>query len=97
MEMYMNACQKYIAELLDEYGPLLDRQLLAMVNFKFSTKLTTLDGYISQMCRFSDFIKLPASKDIILARKGDEPDYDIIRAFDVMIRFFRMWYGTEER
>jgi|GEM_PF-2534468 len=88
MEMYMNACQKYIAELLDEYGPLLSRQLLAMVNFKFSTKLTILDGYILQMCKFSDFIKLPTSKDIILARKGDEPDYDIIRSFDVMIRFF---------
>ena len=87
MEMYMNACQKYIAELLDEYGPLLVRQLLAMVNFKFSTKLTTLDGYISQMCRFSDFIKISESKNIILARKGDEPDYCIIRSFDVMIRF----------
>lgn len=87
MEMYMNACQKYIAELLDEYGPLLVRQLLAMVNFKFSTKLTTLDGYISQMCRFSDFIKISESKNIILAHKGDELDYDLIRAFDVMIRF----------
>ena len=85
--MYMNAYQQYIAELLDEYGALLSRQLLVAVNHKFAAELPNIDGYAAQMCRYGDYAKIAHGADFILCRKSWEPDYDIIRAFDVMLSF----------
>ena len=85
--MFMNAYQQYIAELLDEYGELLSRQLLAAVNHKFAVELPNIDGYGAQMCRYGDYAKIAHGADFILCRKSWEPDYDIIRAFDVMLSF----------
>lgn len=85
--MYMNAFQQYIAELLDEYDTLLSRQLLAAVNFKFKLELPNIDGYTMQMCRYGDYAKVANGGDFIFCRKSCEPDYDIIRAFDVMLSF----------
>ena len=85
--MYMNAFQQYIAELLDEYDTLLSRQLLAAVNFKFKLELPNIDGYTMQMCRYGDYAKVAHDGDFIFCRKSCEPDYDIIRAFDVMLSF----------
>ena len=85
--MFMNAYQQYIAELLDEYGALLSRQLLAAVNHKFAVELPNIDGYAAQMCRYGDYEKIAYGGDFILCRKSCEPDYEIIRAFDVMLSF----------
>ena len=85
--MFMNSYQQYISELLDEYGALLSRQLLAAVNHKFAVELPNIDGYAAQMCRYGDYEKIAYGADFILCRKSCEPDYDIIRAFDVMLSF----------
>ena len=85
--MYMNAYQQYIAELLDEYGALLSRQLQAAVNHKFTVELPNIDGYAAQMCRYGDYEKIAYGDSFIFCRKNCEPDYDIIRAFDVMLSF----------
>ena len=85
--MYLNAYQKYIDELIDEYGALLERQLLAMVNAKFKTTLKNIASYTQQMCTFSDFKKEQCGNDNIFMRSGIEPDFDIIRSFEVMLKF----------
>ncbi len=85
--MYMNACQKYIYDLILEYGSLLKRQLLTMINFKFNTRLSNINGYIAQMCIYSDITVLNDNNDEIVLRKETEPDYDMIRSFDIMLAF----------
>ena len=85
--MYLNIFQKYIDELLTTFGPLLKRQLLVMVNHKFNTKFYTIDGYVWQMCSFADYEEYEAANNVVVAKKGTEPDYDIIRSFDVMLEF----------
>lgn len=85
--MYMNAYQKYIEELLEEYGPLLQRQLLTMVNHKFRIELPNLDGYAEQMCYYGDYEKYAISNDFVISPKGAETDYDMIRSIDVMLKF----------
>ena len=85
--MYLNAYQRYIAELLDEYGALLVRQLLSMVNYRFETDKKQIDGYIDQMCRFGDYELDRRSKEPILCHKGTEPDFDMIRSFEVLLAF----------
>ena len=83
----MNSCQKYIAELIDEYDSLLERQIMTMINHKFNVNLTTIEGYVSQMCQFGDYIKIPYREDNIICMKSVEPDYEIIRSFEVMLAF----------
>lgn len=85
--MYLNAYQQYAAELIDEYGALLCRQILAAINHRFGVALATFDGYAAQMCRYGDYEMKTQGTDCILCRKGDIPDYDIIRSFDVMAAF----------
>lgn len=85
--MYMNPYQQYIRDLLDEYGALLKRQLLKMINFKFRTQKSSIDGYILQMCRYADYEVVAIGADDAVCQKGTEPDYDIIRSFDVLLAF----------
>ena len=85
--MYLNAYQKYIDELLDEYGGLLISQLLTIINFKFGTELKSIDGYISQLVRYGEYEKKSVGKEIALVLKGREPDFDVIRSFSVMLAF----------
>lgn len=85
--MYLNAYQKYIDELIDEYGALLERQLLAMVNARFKTALKNISSYTQQMCTFSDFKKEPYGNEYIFMNNSAEVDYDIIRSFEVMLKF----------
>ncbi len=87
--MFFNAYQKYMAELIDEYGSLLKSQLLRMVNQKFHVRLASLDGYIAQMCRFSDFAELPQGGDTVVLHRGHDPDYDTIRSVEVMLGFLK--------
>lgn len=86
--MYMNAFQKQIAFLIDEYGGLTKNQLLAIINAEFGSKLPNLDGYIGQMCRFGDYEEVPFFIGSVLVRKGTEPDFDIVRSAEVMLCFF---------
>lgn len=92
--MYLNVFQQYIQDLLYEYGPLLKRQLLPIVNLHFGSKLHNLDGYAEQMCKFGDFYKGVISNDEYLGLKGEEPNFDMIRSFDVMLAFMPniKWY-----
>ena len=85
--MYLNAYQKYIDGLIDEYGALLERQLMAMVNNKFNINLKNISAYTQQMCSFSDFKKVAYGNEYIFMHKCAEPDYGIIRSFEVMIKF----------
>lgn len=85
--MYLNVFQQYIQDLLYEYGPLLKRQLLLAVNSHFGSKLHNLDGYTEQMCRFGDFCTGFVGNDEYLGFKGEEPNIDMIRSFDVMLAF----------
>lgn len=85
--MYMNNCQKYIAELIDEYGPLMQRQLLALVKHNFKAEIDNIDGYITQMCKFAKYEKIGSGEDSIIAVKGTTPNYDIIRSVEVMLAF----------
>lgn len=85
--MYLNAYQKYIDELIDEYGALLERQLAVMVNAKFKTNFKSISAYTQQMCTFSDFKKEPYGKEYIFMNNSAEADYDIIRSFEVMLKF----------
>lgn len=86
--MYLNAYQQYIDTLIEEYGSLLCRQLLVAVNHEFKTSIPSVFGYVSQMCRYGDYEIVTYGTDHILFRKGEEPDYDMIRAFDVMLSFY---------
>lgn len=87
--MFFNAYQKYIAELIDEYGSLLKSQLLQMVNEQFHVRLPNLDGYIVQMCRFADFAELTQGRDTVVLHRGHDPDYDTIRSVEVMLSFLK--------
>ena len=87
--MFFNAYQKYIAELIDEYGSLLKSQLLRLVNQKFNAGLANLDGYIMQMCCFADFAELPQGGDTVVLHRGHDPDYDAIRSVEVMLGFLK--------
>ena len=86
--MYMNSFQKRIALLIDEYGGLTKKQLLAIVNAEFGSGLPNLDGYIKQMCKFDDYEEVVFFSGSVLVRRGTEPDYDIIRSIEVMLCFF---------
>lgn len=85
--MYLNAYQKYIDELIDEYGALLERQLLMMVNARFKTALKNISSYTQQMCTFSDFKKEQYGNEYIFMNNSAEADFDIIRSFEVMLKF----------
>ena len=85
--MYMNKCQEYIKELLDEYGPLLERQLLRLVNKKFNACFENLDGYICQLCTYFDYERKEFGEHTLLSKKGDDYDADMIRAMEVMQSF----------
>ena len=90
--MYLNPYQKYIMELLVEYGTLMQRQILKLVNANFKISLPNIDRYVEQLCKFGDCEKNGEGDDAIISiRSADgnptEPNYDIIRSIDVLIAF----------
>lgn len=85
--MYLNAYQRYVEELIGEYESLLLSQLLNAVNFKFGIELPSIEDYAKQMCYYGDYKMLAYGSDYILHVKGGEPNYDMIRSFDVMQSF----------
>ena len=85
--MYLNAYQRYVEELICEYESLLLSQLLYAVNFKFGIELPSIEDYARQMCYYGDYKMLAYGGDYILHVKGGEPNYDMIRSFDVVLSF----------
>ena len=85
--MYLNAYQRYVEELIGEYESLLLSQLLYAVNFKFGIELPSIEDYARQMCYYGDYKMLAYGGDYILHVKGGEPNYDMIRSFDVVLSF----------
>ena len=85
--MYLNELQRYMKELIDEYGPLLKRQLLVMLNSKFRYQLKNVDGFSAQMCQFGDYETGWIGEEEYLGHKGVEPNIDLIRSIDVMNTF----------
>lgn len=85
--MFLNPYQKYIDELINEYGPLQIRQLLLMVNAKFKTQFRHLNGYVAQMEQYYDYERIGDGDEAIVAVRGMQPDYEIIRSFEVMLSF----------
>lgn len=86
--MYLNAYQKYVEELIGEYESLLLSQLLKAVNHKFGIELPSIEDYARQMCYYGNYKMLAYGSDYILHVKGGEPNYDMIRSFDVVLSFF---------
>ena len=85
--MYLNVFQKYMKELIDEYGTLLKRQLLVMVNSHIGSQLPNIDRYVFQMCQFGHFETGWIVDEEYVGYEGAEPDFDVIRSVDVMIAF----------
>lgn len=85
--MYLNAYQKCIERLIDEYGCLSKPQLLCLVNAELGGHLPQLDGFIAQMCRYGDFTMLSEGGYEAVARKGTELDFCILRSLEVMLSF----------
>ena len=81
--MFYNPYQRYIKELLCEYGALTKKQLLRAVNIQFRSKFESLDAYLLQMSRFGDF-ELCGE---VVMYEGVQPDYDVIRSFEVLLSF----------
>ena len=53
--MFYNPYQRYIKELLDEYGALTKEQLRRAVNIRFWRNFKSIDAYLEQMFQFDDF------------------------------------------
>lgn len=85
--MFLNPYQKYIDELISEYGPLPIRQLVSLVNSKFRTNFTDLDRYVMQMESFYYYTRSGEGEEALVYSEGMQPDYDIIRSVDVMLAF----------
>ena len=67
---------------MEEYGPLLLRQLVPLVNFKLQTELSSLDRYAEQMCHYGNYERYMLAEEAVLAPKGADPDFDVIRSVD---------------
>ena len=85
--MYLNAYQKQVVSLVDEYGPLQKRQLEFMVNAGLERKLPNLDGYVNQLCQFGGFQKMEHDGEMYVGYRGDVPDPAVVSAFEVMMQF----------
>lgn len=81
--MFCNPYQRYINELLCEYGALTAEQLRRAVNIRFSKNFKNIDAYLEQMCRFDDYVM----QGTLILPRGAIPDYDIVRAFEVLLCF----------
>ena len=87
MTVFLNPYQKYIDELISEYGPLPIRQLVSLVNSKFRTNFTDLDRYVMQMIKYYDYQRAGMDDEGLVYARGMQPDYDVIRSVEVMLAF----------
>ena len=85
--MYLNLYQRCVKALLDEFGPMYQRQLEALVRRKVNDYFRDLDGYIEQMCQFGDYERLELSDEILISPANTAPDGDMLRCIEVMLGF----------
>lgn len=85
--MYYNPYQEKMKALLEEYGPLLKRQFLELLNKTNSYQLKNVDGYSRQMCQFGNYETGWIGEEEYIGIKGSEPNIDMIRSFDVLLTF----------
>lgn len=85
--MYLNLYQKYILELLEEYGGLLKRQLEFMVKRFKEPYLRDINGYVYQLRRFEKVWCADYMGEEAVILPGREIDGNIIAAFDIMLEF----------
>jgi len=84
--VYLNKAQKYVLELLREYGALKKSQLEAMARYKVADYLSDLNGYLRQMYQGKEIeIRPCGEQDAYICLPGAEPDDGLIAAFDVVI------------
>lgn len=94
--MYLNLYQKYILELLGEYGGLLKRQLEVLVKHFKEPHLRNIDGYLKQLHRFEEIQFVGYMDDVAVVLKGGKTDADMINSFDVMLSFTDYLIGFEK-
>lgn len=85
--MYINLYQKYILELLEEYGGLLKRQLEFMVKRFKEPYLRDINGYVYQLRRFGKVCCVDYMGEEAVILPGRDIDGNIIAAFDIMLEF----------
>ena len=84
--MYLNRVQKYVLELLREYGALKKSQLEVMAQYMVYEYLADLNGYLRQMYQGREIDILPCGKnDAYICLPDIEPGKDLIAAFDVIV------------
>lgn len=94
--MYLNLYQKYILELLREYGGLLKRQLEMLVKHFKEPHLRNIDGYLEQLHRFEKIQFIGYMGEVAVVLKCGKPNKDMINAFDVMLNFKDYLIGFEK-
>lgn len=94
--MYLNLYQKYILELLREYGGILKRQLEMLVKHFKEPHLRNIDGYLEQLRRFEKIQFVGYMGEVAVVLKGGKPNKDMINAFDVMLNFKDYLIGFEK-
>ncbi len=85
--MYLNLYQKYILELLNEYGGLLERQLEMLVKHFKEPHLYNIDGYLEQLRRFDKIEIVPYRGEDTVILPGGKINEDMVTAFDIMLKF----------
>lgn len=85
--MYINRYQRYMLDLLEEYGCLKKSQLAFMVINNVGKNLQHVDGYVSQLQRFNKVHTAPCGEDCYVSLPGMQPDHFVIQAFDVLLAF----------
>lgn len=94
--MYLNLYQKYILELLEEYGGLLKHQLEALVKHFKEPHLYNIDGYLKQLWRFDKVEIVPYKGEDTVILTGGKINEDMITAFDIMLQFLDYLKGFEK-
>ena len=83
--MYLNRAQKYVLELLGEYGALKQSQLEIMARYNISEYLGNLNGYLRQMHQEREIdVSLCSGEDAYICLPDTEPNSDVAAAFDII-------------
>jgi hypothetical protein len=84
--MYLNVPQRYILDLLGEYGCLKKSQLLFMVKADVADYLQNIDRMAAHLYRHREVDTLTLDGGgLLVMLPGAKPDWDVINAFDAVI------------
>lgn len=85
--MYLNLYQKYMLELLGEYGGMPKRQLEFMTKFFVEKHLRDVNGYVAQLAMFRKVTITNFGGEEIVTLPGHYADDDVIASVDIMLEF----------